>query len=1110
MKSIYFYCVIFIFSQINLFGQDFQWVRQIEGINYDNNDHITGLAVDNNENTYTIGTTDSYLFDLDPTASGTDIVDNTIINSSFRGTYLIKTDVNGNYIWGQTFNLFKGHFNGNDQALDVKVGTDGNIYILLSLSQLNTALSVIDSYIKILKISPSGNIISTISILQNVGSIGSENLIYPYSFDLDTQNNIFLSGYFIGNILLNNNPNLQLNNGNGIGNYLLKINSNGNFDWVKQFNISDNSKNKVIVRPDGNVNFIIDNRNDYTLFNIDNSNNSIIWQKDFINQSQINYHVSNNKIVILGDKYYSDTIDVNPSPNINNVSGSCRFIIFLNLDGSFLDVKQFLKPTNSDVNFTSLTTDIQGNYYFGGGFGDTVDFDPSVNINNITASYFGDAFYLKLDSNRNFESVIKFGQALPVSNPFTICQTLWIKQIRVINSNNYLVGEFNRDCDFDPSINSIMSLNSINVSTYNYDGFILKLGPCNSLIPTGNNIQTFCTSQNPTINDLIPNSNSIKWYNSATSTVQLSNSSELLNGQTYYASRQIGNCPESQRLPVTVTINQSPTSPNITNQVFCENQNATLSNLVISGQNVNWYSSNITSNNLPINTVLQNNANYFATQTVNGCESNRTLVNVIVNSVSLPTFTSPQSFCIQQNAKLNTIIINAQNVKWYDAAAVGNLLSNTTNLVDGTTYYASQTINNCESNRAPILINIQNTVPPTAVSPQTFCANQNPNLNNIIVNGTSLKWYNSNSSTNTIPITTPLINTETYYVSQTNNNCESNIRIPIVVNLISTLNANDYSVIICDTSNDGSEIINLNNYNINLILNSSSYNFEYYTSLLGATNQTSSDLINTISNNNLTTGNHIIYVRVISSIGCYQIVKLSISLVNKPTIPIIDTIPICENKTITVNAGSGFDSYEWSTGSTSQRIIISQAGNYSVTVTKNNGNTICSSTKNFNVILSNVATITNIETQDWTNNENVIIVNINTNSIGNYEYSINGIDYQDSNVFNGLVNGYYTVYVRDKNGCGIAKEEIFLLMYPNFFTPNGDGYNDTWSIKFSYSEPNLKVIIYDRYGKILKILKNSYPWDGKYNGIDLPSSDYWFVVTRENGKEYRGHFTLKR
>ncbi|WP_396153492.1 T9SS type B sorting domain-containing protein [Flavobacterium sp.] len=84
-------------------------------------------------------------------------------------------------------------------------------------------------------------------------------------------------------------------------------------------------------------------------------------------------------------------------------------------------------------------------------------------------------------------------------------------------------------------------------------------------------------------------------------------------------------------------------------------------------------------------------------------------------------------------------------------------------------------------------------------------------------------------------------------------------------------------------------------------------------------------------------------------------------------------------------------------------------------------------------------------------------------------------------------------------------------MYPKFFTPNNDGHNDLWKIKFSETEPNFQVNIFDRYGKIITGFKgNDIGWDGTLNGQNLPSSDYWFVVKRENGKEYKGHFSLKR
>ncbi len=1094
---------MFLFH-VQLFGQDFQWVRQIKGAASDYEELANGMAVDADENSYIIGNTESNLFDIDPTASGVQIIDNSSIQN-FRGTYLIKVDQEGNFMWGKTF----GDFKRGDNAIDVKIGADGFIYALLTIGAFNASLNSISSDIKIVKFSPSGTLISTTSIKQNYGT-GNNNL-YVYSFDLDAQNNIYLSGWFSGNLSINDNPNVTLNATNGIGNYLLKINSNGNFDWVKQFNIPQNSENKVIVRPDGNLNLLIPYLSNYVLYNIDRTTNAILWQKDFINQWQNNFYVSNNSIILLGDKNLFSTIDVDPSGTTVAVSGNTSFIIFLNLDGSFLDVKQFTKPNNTnDVVFRVATTDVLGNYFFAGNFNNTIDFDASNATFNLSSSggTNNEGFYLKLDANRNFENAFKIGYQNPIVNPTQGCYEFKIKKISVQNNNNYLAGEFQSFCDFDPSPTTTFGLQSLNGVVINRDGFVLKLGPCTSAIPVGSINQTFCSAENPTVANLIPNSSSIKWYNSSTSINQLNSTFSLVNGQTYYAARQIGSCPESQRLAVTVTINPSPTPPVAVNQSFCESENALLSNLLVSGQDLKWYTLPTGLNPLSANTVLQNNTTYFVTQTVNSCESTRTGINVVINSIPAPTSNSLQTFCIQDNPTLASLIISGQNIKWYATLNGGSALLNTTNLVNGQTYFASQTINTCESLRTPVSVIIQNTTTPTGTANQTFCLIQNPTVSALIIIGTNLKWYDSISGTTSLSSTTVLVNGATYYVSQTIGLCESVNRLSITVNLINTLNANDFSQTICDELNDGVESINLANFQTNLIANNSNFTFEYFFSLLGAVNQNNTELISPSNAYNLIEGNNSIFVRIASSNGCHQIVNLNLTLVKKPILTIPDIVPICENRTIIIDAGAGFDNYIWSNGATSETISVAQAGNYSVTVSKNYGTTICSTTKNFEVVLSNRATITKIDIEDWTDSENSIVVNISSNSIGNYEYSIDGIHYQNSAVFSNLKSGEYTVYVRDINKCGIAKKDIYLLMYPKYFTPNGDGYNDTWAIQFSVKETQLKVIILDRYGKLLKKLENNASWDGKLNGNDLPSTDYWFVVTRENGKEYRGHFTL--
>ena len=428
---------------------------------------------------------------------------------------------------------------------------------------------------------------------------------------------------------------------------------------------------------------------------------------------------------------------------------------------------------------------------------------------------------------------------------------------------------------------------------------------------------------------------------------------------------------------------------------------------------------------------------------------------------------------------------------------------------NGFTYYATQTINGCESDRNPVLVNIQNTAAPIGGANQTFCSTQNATLADISINGTNIIWYANNSSTTVLPNTTPLLDNTSYFATQTVNGCESPTRFEVLIDLINTLNAVDYQETLCNDLNDGSESINLTNYNSYYIAVTGN-TFSYYNSLNAAENQVTSGQINNSSNYNLTIGTTIIFVRIDSQNGCHQVVELKLTLVSKPRITIDDIMPICEGTSITINAGNGFDSYTWSTNATTQSIIVSQAGNYSVTVTENHNGISCSSTKNFSVVNSNTATVSQIITADWSDNNNTITVLLSNSSVGNYVYSLDGINYQNSNVFYGLESGEYTVFVKDTNGCGISSEEVYLLMYPKFFTPNGDSYNDTWKIKFSQKERNLKIAIFDRYGKLLKTMSNYESWDGKLNGKDLPSDDYWFVVTRQNGKEFRGHFAMKR
>jgi len=154
-----------------------------------------------------------------------------------------------------------------------------------------------------------------------------------------------------------------------------------------------------------------------------------------------------------------------------------------------------------------------------------------------------------------------------------------------------------------------------------------------------------------------------------------------------------------------------------------------------------------------------------------------------------------------------------------------------------------------------------------------------------------------------------------------------------------------------------------------------------------------------------------------------------------------------------------------------------------------------------------------IVSEPFSSNPTITII---PNSSGNYLYQLDSGTPQTSNVFYNVSSGLHTVQVTDINGCSdtIIKNDILIIDYPRFFTPNADGYNDTWNINDLYLQKNSKIYIYDRYGKLLKqIFPFQSGWDGKYNNNDMFSDDYWFVVEFEYNntmKLFKSHFTLKR
>lgn len=129
----------------------------------------------------------------------------------------------------------------------------------------------------------------------------------------------------------------------------------------------------------------------------------------------------------------------------------------------------------------------------------------------------------------------------------------------------------------------------------------------------------------------------------------------------------------------------------------------------------------------------------------------------------------------------------------------------------------------------------------------------------------------------------------------------------------------------------------------------------------------------------------------------------------------------------------------------------------------------------------------------------------------NYEFSIDGTNYQYNSLFTSVAKGNYVAYIRNATTCEYATYPFTILDYPTFFTPNGDGLNDVWKIDGLDLYPQAVISIFDRYGKLLKQLNyKSVGWNGNLNGLQLPSDDYWFQLILYDNQIVNGHFSLKR
>ncbi|KMQ67184.1 hypothetical protein ACM39_15545 [Chryseobacterium sp. FH2] len=379
--------------------------------------------------------------------------------------------------------------------------------------------------------------------------------------------------------------------------------------------------------------------------------------------------------------------------------------------------------------------------------------------------------------------------------------------------------------------------------------------------------------------------------------------------------------------------------------------------------------------------------------------------------------------------------------------------------------------NICDDNFDGIVaVNFANVTPQIVTNPANF----------------NVRYYLSQAdanvgNNNTLPVNWNFNTNTTVYVrvDTTTGDCPTVFgQINFAIGNKITLLTNTANVDVCDNDLTGSESVNLNDYKA-LFTAEPNVTLTFYTTLANAQNATNAIAATQVINSNST-----YFIRFTSSSSCPNVGTLNIIFKSPKKSNTLHDQVICSDEQVLLDAGAGFTTYKWSTGAITQTITAG-VGNYYVDLGLNG----CVYRQYVNVNTAQAPTITKIDVVGTTATVYV------TGGTPPYRYSLNGIDYQPSNVFIGLPRGTHKVYVLGADGCSPVTKEFLVLNLVNAITPNGDGINDVLNYSDLRIKENVSIEVVDRYGAVVyKSADKKYIWDGKPGGRTLPTAAYWYVI----------------
>lgn len=617
------------------------------------------------------------------------------------------------------------------------------------------------------------------------------------------------------------------------------------------------------------------------------------------------------------------------------------------------------------------------------------------------------------------------------------------------------------------------------------------------------------------------------------------NNAQVANSGVYTVSVTLNGCSSASAALVTAIVNQTPNAPSATDLSYCQYESATP--LTAVGQSLTWYAAPTGGTGTAVAPTPATNVpgtyNFYVSQTINGCEGPRAQIRVLVKpQPAAPTTTTPvYNYCQYDNAV--ALVATGDSLQWYTVpnGGTGSFTAPvpSTSIPGTFTYYVTQTVNACESNRLPIIVNITAKPQPPVTQNVTYCQNQH--VGQLTAGGQNLQWYTQQtggSGTASAPVpVTAMPDTVVYYVSQTVNGCESD-RAPLTVVVLYSPTA---GITMSDSSVCQYQTITFSYDSMKVPSETYMWTIPANSKLIGGALNSAGPIVLEFD----APGTQTINLSVSVGNQCNSSASTSVFVKQAPDGTLSMQNDICPLQNVWLafnNVSPDVTGYTWNfndanvvkgANNTKGPFELNWAtpGNHSVQVVLNNEN--CPSRPIYDTVFVHYPPVAQIVNASKTN----ICAGDSVHFVAHYDVG-NEYMWEPSQFFKNEANstdvygviaftGQVTLVVTSPFGCkdsatqGIITQPCCQVTFPDGFTPNGDGRNDIFRPITNGHHIIHEFYIVNRWGQVVYDSRvERAGWDGTFNGVpqDMGTYTYYIKYDCENGGtlQQKGDFVLIR